>query len=396
MKELSAVSRSVTPSPIREMFNRAMGMEDVVSFTVGEPDFRTPDHIVEAAVQALHRGEHKYTPNAGILPLRQAIGRRTMETHGLAYDPQTQIIVTAGGMEALYLTMLAILDPGDEVILSDPCWTNYSRQVLLCHSVPRFVTVTAEHDFLFDADALEAAITPKTKAFIVNSPANPTGGVGSRAALEKLAALAVKYDLWVISDEVYRELVYDGNEPFSIAALPGMKERTILVNSFSKTYAMTGWRVGYAMGPADVIKIMVKFQENVAACVNSAAQYGALAALEGPRDAVQDMLDQYRIRRDLVVEEFSKIPGLTCFAPQGAFYALVDISATGRKAQDFAADLLEKARGIVVPGHAFGAGSDRYIRLSFAASEEVIREGIRRIGAYMESIQSAAQEEKQG
>lgn len=361
-----------------------MGMQDVVSFTVGEPDFPTPPHIVEAAVEALRRGEHKYTPNAGILPLRQAISRHTQQTHGLLYKPENEIIATAGGMEALYLTMLAILDPGDEVILGDPCWTNYSRQVLLCNAQPQYVTVNAEQDFLFDPAALEAAVTPKTKAFVVNSPANPTGGIGSRAALEQLAQIAQKYDLWVISDEVYRDLVYDGREVCSIAALPGMKERTIVINSFSKSYAMTGWRVGYAMGPACIISNMVKFQENVAACVNSAAQYGAIAALEGPKDALQSMLAAYTARRQVVLEEFASVPGLRCYAPQGAFYALVDISATDMKAEEFAMDLLEKNRVIVVPGHAFGATSDRYVRLSFAASEETIREGIRRIRAYME------------
>lgn len=385
MKKLSDVSGLVTPSPIREMFNRAIGMEDVISFTVGEPDFLTPQHIVEAAVQALRRGEHKYTPNAGILPLRQAISHHTQQTHGLYYDPEGEIIVSAGGMEALYLTMLTLLDPGDQVLLSDPCWTNYSRQVLLCHGEPKFIPVTADHDFLFAPADLEAAITPRTKLLVINSPANPTGGVGSRSALEQLARIAVAHDLWVISDEVYRDLVYDGSDPVSIATMPGMKERTIIVNSFSKSYAMTGWRVGYAMGPEDVIRTMVKLQENVAACVNSATQYGALAALEAPQSARKAMLEEYTARRQVVLEEFSRIPGLSCFAPQGAFYALVDISATGLCAQDFAMDLLEKNRVIVVPGHAFGQGSDRYVRLSFATSEENIREGIRRMGQYMRS-----------
>ena len=383
MKNLSAASQLVTPSPIREMFNRALGMEDVVSFTVGEPDFLTPDHIVEAAVEALRRGEHKYTPNAGILPLRQAVSRHTANTHGVTYAPENEVMITAGGMEALYLTMLTLLDPGDEVILSDPCWTNYSRQVLLCHAEPRFVTVDAANDFLFEPEKLEAAITPKTKLFVINSPANPTGGVGSREALEKLAEIAVRHDLWVISDEVYRDLVYDGQSPASIAVLPGMRERTVIVNSFSKSYAMTGWRVGYAMGPASVIGTMVKLQENVAACVNSAAQYGALAALEGPKEPLKQMLAKYAARRRVVVEEFAAVPGVSCFAPQGAFYALVDISATGMKAQDFAMELLEQARVIVVPGHAFGETSDRYIRLSFATSEETIREGIGRIRDHM-------------
>ncbi len=382
--KLSIVSKVVTPSPIRQMFNRALGMEGVVSFTVGEPDFPTPDHIVEAAVKALRRGEHKYTPNAGILPLRQAIARRTRQTHGLEYAPEGEVIVTAGGMEALMLTMMTLLDPGDEVILSDPCWTNYSRQVLICSAVPKYVQVDATHDFLFTPEALESAITRKSKALVINSPANPTGAIASREALERLAEIAIRRDLWVISDEVYQDLAYDGNEVFSIAMLPGMKERTIVVHSFSKTYAMTGWRVGYAMGPAEAIGNMVKLQENVAACVNSAAQYGALAALEGPREPVDHMVRTFGRRRQVVLEEFASIHGLKCYSPKGAFYALVDISATGMKAEAFAMDLLEKAKVIVVPGHAFGANSDRYVRLSFATSEKNIREGIGRIRKYMQ------------
>jgi len=386
MKELSTVSKVVTPSPIREMFNRAIGMKDVISFTVGEPDFQTPAHIVEAAVEALRAGEHKYTPNAGILPLRKAISKVTEESHGITYDPESQVIVTAGGMEALMLTMLAILDPDDELILGDPCWTNYSRQVLICGAKPKFVEVNEENSFHFDPEALEAAITDKTKGFIVNSPSNPTGGIANRELLEKLADIAIRHDLYVISDEVYCKLTYENNEVFSIASLPGMAERTIVINSFSKTYAMTGWRVGYAMGPAAIIKNMVKLQENVAACVNSAAQFAALAALEGTQEPLYEMQRAYRRRREIIVEGFAKIKGLSCFAPQGAFYALLNISATGMKAKDFAMDLLEKQRVIVVPGHAFGEKSDAYVRLSFATSEENIREGIARIAKYMEQF----------
>ena len=386
MKDLSRVSKVVTQSPIRQMFNKAIGMTDVVSFTVGEPDFDTPRHVVDAAVKALYAGEHHYTPNAGILPLRKAISKVTAESHGISYDPESQVIVTAGGMEALMLTMLTILDPEDELILGDPCWTNYSRQVLICGGKPVFVEVGEERNFHFDPEALEAAITPKTKAFIVNSPSNPTGGIADRALLEKLADIAIRHDLYVISDEVYSALTYGDNEVFSIASLPGMAERTIVINSFSKTYAMTGWRVGYAMGPAHIIANMVKLQENVAACVNSAAQYGALEALEGSQEPLHEMQAAYRRRREIIVEGFSKIKGLKCFAPQGAFYALVNVSATGMKAVDFATDLLETERVIVVPGHAFGEKSDCYVRLSFATSEETIREGLKRIARYMEKF----------
>lgn len=386
MKPLSHAAQTIQPSPIRKMFNLAGQYPDVVSFTVGEPDFPTPQHIVNSAIGALERGEHHYTPNAGILPLRQAIAETTEGSHGLHYDPEHEIIVTAGGMEALMLAMMTLLDPGDEWLLSDPCWTNYSRQIELCSAVPRFVPTRAEDGFFFDPDALEAAITPRTKGFLINSPTNPTGGVAARKRLEALAAIAQRHDLWVISDEVYRELVYDGEAADSIAALPGMQERTIVVNSFSKTYAMTGWRVGYALGPQSVIGNMVKLQENVAACVNSSAQYGALAALLGPQDGKNEMLRAYAARRTVLLEELSKIPGLTASAPQGTFYLFVDVRATGMDAERFAMDLLEKERVIVVPGEAFGESGRHYVRLSFAVSLETIREGMRRIARYMQSL----------
>lgn len=383
MKKLSHAAECVTPSPIREMFNKALGMENVISFTVGEPDFLTPENIVNAAVTALEKGEHKYTPNAGILPLRQAIRDTLKLSHGIDYSAENQIIVTAGGMEALFLAMRTILDPGDEFILGDPCWTNYSRQVLLCSAEPKFVSVDSENDFVFAPEILEAAITDKTKGFLINSPANPTGSIASRKTLEKLAQIAVKHDLYVFSDEVYSRLLYDGNEAFSIAQLPGMAERTIIINSFSKTYAMTGWRIGYAAGPSEIISNMVKFQENVAACVNSAAQFGALAALTEPQDTVHTMVDTYGKRRDIFFKGLSSVPGLRCFKPQGAFYLFADISRTGMNAVDFATDLLDKEKVIVVPGHAFGRDSDKYIRLSFATSEKTIREGVSRIRHYM-------------
>lgn len=383
MKELSVVAQKVQPSPIRQMFNLAAGMDDVISFTVGEPDFYTPQHIVDAAVDALEHGAHKYTPNAGILPLRQAIADKIFHSQHLHYDPERNVIVTAGGMEALMLTMMCLLDPGDEFILGNPCWTNYSRQIQICSAQPRFVNTSAEDGFVFAPEELEHAITPRTKGFLINSPANPTGSIANRAQLEQLAQIAVRHDLYVISDEVYNELVYDGEQPFSIAAVPGMAERTIIINSFSKTYAMTGWRVGYAAGPEPVIRNMVKLQENVAACVNSAAQFGALAALTQPQTAVQDMLAAYTERRALILSLFGQIPGLRCFAPQGTFYAFVDISATGMDASTFAMDLLQKSRVIVVPGDAFGSFGTKYVRLSFATSVENIREGLARIKDYM-------------
>lgn len=388
MKDISNVAKKVQPSPIRQMFNLADGMEDVVSFTVGEPDFDTPQHIVDAAIDALKNGEHHYTPNAGILPLRTAISEVISHSHGLSYAPDKEIIVTAGGMEALLLTMLTMLNPGDEFILSDPCWTNYSRQVEICSAVPMFVRVNAENGFTFNPDDLERAITPQTKGFLINSPANPTGGIAEKKILQKLAEIAIRHDLYVISDEVYSAIVYEDKKITSIATIPGMKERTVIINSFSKTYAMTGWRVGYAVGPQHLISQMVKLQENVAACVNSAAQYGALAALTGTQEPLSEMLKTYAERRTYVLDAFSKIKGLTCFIPQGAFYAFVDVSATGMDAETFAKDLLQKARVIVVPGSAFGSYGANFIRLSFATSLENIKQGLQRIGKYMNNLHS--------
>lgn len=386
MKSISELSELVTNSPIREMFNRSLGMKDVVSFTVGEPDFTTPENIVNAAIDALRRGEHHYTPNAGILPLREAIERHVRKTHGMDYDPNTQIMATAGGMEALYLCMLSVLNPGDEVILSDPCWTNYSRQVLLCHAVPKFIRVDESTNFQMDPSVLEKLISSKTKLVVINSPANPTGGVADAGQLEEIAKILIKHDLYVISDEVYSSLYYGEGSVRSIATFPSMRERTIIVNSFSKTYAMTGWRVGYALGPEQIIKTMVKFQENVAACVNTATQFAAIEALEGDQSGYEHMLEVYRKRREIVISGFSKIKGVKLFAPQGAFYAFLDISASGLGAKEFAFKLLERQRVIVVPGYAFGEGSDSFVRLSFATSEETVREGIRRIGLFMEEI----------
>lgn len=283
------------------------------------------------------------------------------------------------------LTMHCILDPGDQFILGDPCWTNYSRQIQICSAEPVFVPVTGENGFFYDPEALEKAITPRTKGFILNSPSNPTGNIAGKEILEKLAEIAVKYDLYIISDEVYQNILYDDNTAPSIATLPGMAERTIIVNSFSKTYAMTGWRVGYAVGPAHIIENMVKLQENIAACVTTFAQFGALAALEGPSEPVDQMVATYAERRDYLVSQLKQIPGLHFCVPQGTFYLFLDISETGMNAEEFAKDLLQKQRVIMVPGEAFGENGKNYVRISFATSMETIQEGIKRLAAYMQT-----------
>lgn len=386
MKPLASCVDGVQNSPIRKLFNKAAGLKDVIPFTVGEPDFNTPGYIVDAAITALKDGKcHHYPPNAGYDFLRAAVTKETEKTHGLKFsDPIKCAMITCGGMEALSLAFHVIVDPGDEVILGDPCYVNYRGMCAIQHAKAVFVPCYAKDGFAFDIESLKKAITPKTKAIVLNSPMNPTGGVANPERLKEIAKICIENDLYVFSDEVYQALTYEDNKFVSIATLPGMQERTIIINSFSKKYAMCGWRVGYAMAREDIVDAMSRFQENIASGVNGTAQYAALAALEGPQDDFEEMLRQYTVRRNLVVEGFNKIPGLKCFAPQGTFYAFIDVSGTGMTGGEFAEDLIEKARVIVVPGDGFGDEGKKYVRLVFATSEERIREGIRRIGKYME------------
>lgn len=388
MKPLGKAEAFVTNSPIRRLFNKAAGLTDVIAFTVGEPDFNTPQYIVDAAIESLQNGKaHHYPPNAGINELREAVTKETEKTHGLTFsDPIKNAMITCGGMEALSLAMHVLIDPGDEVILGDPSYCNYSRMVYIQHATPVFVPCYAKDNFSFDLEAFEKAITPKTKAVIMNSPANPTGGVAGIENLKRIAELCIEHDLYVLSDEVYASLTYDGNKAVSIATFPGMQDRTVIINSFSKKYAMCGWRVGYAMARADIVDAMSRFQENIASGVNGSAQYAALAALSGPQDDFESMLAAYTRRRNIVVEEFSKVKGIRCFAPQGTFYAFIDVSGTGMDGNEFAEKLIENAHVIVVPGDTFGTEGKKYVRLVFATSEEKIREGIRRIAKYVDTL----------
>ena len=383
MKELSQSEHLVTNSPIRRLFNKAAGLTDVIAFTVGEPDFDTPRYIVDAAIDALNNGAHHYPPNAGITELREAVTRATVKTHGLKLHPYLNAMITCGGMEALSLAMNVIVDPGDEVILGDPSYCNYSRMVYIRNATPVFVPCYAKDHFAFDIPSLEKAITPKTKCIVINSPMNPTGGVAGLESLKKIAEICIKHDLYVLSDEVYESIVYGDTKPVSIATLPGMQDRTVIINSFSKKYAMCGWRVGYAIANEKIIDGMSRMQENVASGVNAASQYAAIAALEGPQDDFEEMLRQYKSRRELVVNEFNSIPGLKCYAPEGTFYAFIDVSETGMDGNEFALDLIEKAQVILVPGDTFGQEGKKYVRLVFAASEEKLKKGIGRIRDYM-------------
>ena len=382
MHPLSAIAQ-LPPSPIRRIYERALGMDDVVFFSLGEPDFDTPPQVIEAAVASLRRGETHYTPNAGLPALRRAIAEDLRDYDGVSYDPDGEIAVTSGGMEALLLALLTVIEPGDEVILPDPSYTNYRDQILIAKGVPVYVPVREENGFQFDPADLERAVTPRTRAIMLNTPANPTGGVASRALLQEIAALAVRRDLYVLFDEVYKSLFY-GEEPFfNIAAAPGMRERTLVIDSCSKTSAMTGWRVGWIAGPARVVGCIPKLQENVCSCVPAFVQHAAACALRTAGADAARMRDAYRRRRDVIVRGINAIPGLSARTPEGAFYLFVNIQKTGLTSEAFAMRLLEEGRVALSPGSAFGPSGEGFVRISYASDEAVLREGVARIAAFM-------------
>ena len=388
MRSLSTIAR-MPRSPIRRIFEKAIQMDDVIFFSLGEPDFDTPPQVIDAAVGALRRGETHYTPNAGLLPLRQAIAENLRAYDGVAYDPAEEIAVTSGGMEALLLALMTIIEPGDEVILPDPSYTNYRDQILIAKGVPVYVPVREANGFQFDPADLRRAITDRTRAIMINTPANPTGGVASRALLEQIAAIAVEHDLYVLFDEVYKYLYYGEQPFFNIAAAPGMRERTLVVDSCSKTYAMTGWRVGWLAGPADVVGCVPKLQENVCSCVPAFVQRGAVCALQTAAGDVARMNAAYRARRDCVVAGINAIPGLSARTPEGAFYLFVNIGQTGLTSEAFAMRLLEDARVALSPGSAFGPSGEGYVRIAYASSIDVLNEGVARIAAFMDRLRGA-------
>lgn len=382
MKPISTAATSMDLPLIRVIFNRIIGMDDVVSFTVGEPDFPTPPHVVEAATDALATGQVRYTDNSGVLPLRRAVAREFHRFDGVDYDPATEVMVTNGAMEGVFLTLSALTDPGDEVLVTDPSYANYEGTIALTRATTVPVPTREETGFAFEEGPLRAAITDRSKVILINSPTNPTGATASRANLEMIAGVARDNDLYVLFDEVYKHLVYDGEEFFNIARLPGMRERTFCVDSVSKTYAMTGWRIGYILGPAEIIGYLPAMQEVMLSCVNATAQVAATAALDGDQSGVDMMRATYIARRDLMVGLIDGIESLSCRVPDGAFYIFMNIEATGLGSEEFATRLLDEQRVAVAPG-ALGEG---HVRLSYATGEDTIVEGMRRIAAFVDSL----------
>ena len=368
---------TLKPSGIRKFFDIVATMEDVISLGIGEPDFVTPEPILQSGIKALQAGETHYTSNAGIFELREALSRHLRERHRLDYDPNHEIVITVGVSEALYLAMSAILNPGEEVIIPTPCFVSYQPEVILAGGVPIELPTKAEDGFQVQPAELEAAVTPRTKAILIGYPNNPTGAVASLETLQKVAEIAQKHDLVVISDEIYDRLVY-GVKHISFATLPGMKERTITLGGFSKDYAMTGWRVGYAAGPANIIQGLIRIHQYTIMSAPTVSQYAALEALNNGEKYVQEMVAQYNERRQLIVNGLNRL-GLHTIEPKGAFYAFPDIRISGFDDEIFAQKLLEEERVAVVPGSAFGPGGEGHVRCSYATAKDKIEEALRRM-----------------
>jgi len=373
---------SVPPSGIRKFFDIAATMQDVISLGIGEPDFVTPTAIRQAGIQALERGETRYTSNSGLLELREAISEHLRRLYDVHYDPATEILVTVGVSEALHLALTAIVSSGDEVIVPTPCFVSYAPGVVFAGGKPIMLRTAAEHEFQVSASDIETMLTARTKALLLGYPNNPTGAVMPREKLLEVASLAEERDLIVISDEIYDRLVY-GVEHTCFSSLPGMKERTILLQGFSKAYAMTGWRLGYAAGPAEVMAEMRKVHQYIIMCAPTAAQFAALEALRSCEPDVQRMVAEYDARRQVVVAGLNDI-ALTCFEPRGAFYAFPSIQVTGMTSDEFAERLLKEEEVAVIPGTAFGECGEGWVRISYATSLDKIEEALERMGRFVQ------------
>jgi aspartate aminotransferase len=390
LKTLAPSATLAVQAKAKELKSRGV---DVVSFGAGEPDFDTPARIKDAAHRAMQKGQTKYTEVAGILELRQAIATKLRRDNGLDYEP-AEILVSCGAKHTLYNIAVALVNPGDEVLVPSPFWVSYPEQVQLLGGVPVPVKTDEATGFDLDPDRLRAAVTPRTKLVVINSPNNPTGAVFSRERLDAVAKLAVERGFWIVSDECYEALTFEGRHVSIASFSPEVKARTIVVNTCSKAYAMTGWRIGYAAGPRPLIKAMTDVQSQVTSNPSSIAQWAAVEALSGPQDEVAKMAGEFDRRRHLIVEGLNAIPGISCVMPKGAFYAFANVSRLlGKRTTDgvvlkgsvdVAAFLLEHARVALVPGQDFG--SDVHVRLSYATSAEVIREGLSRIGTAVRAL----------
>ncbi len=377
--------QNIPRSGIRDFFEVVQSMGDVISLGIGEPDFATPWHIREAAIYSLEKGRTGYTSNLGLPRLRRSISDYVRKQFHVRYEPLSEILVSVGVSEAIDLALRALLNPGDEVIYHEPCYVSYSPSIVLARGVPVSVGTRAEDNFALKASALEKAITPKSKVLMLNFPTNPTGATMPPEELEKIAALCVKHNLVVLTDEIYSELTYDGGTHASIAAMPGMKERTVLLHGVSKAFAMTGWRIGFACAPAPLIEAMMKIHQYSILCASIMGQEATVEALERGEPAMMKMRREYELRRNYIVGSFNEL-GLECFMPRGAFYVFPKISRTGLSSRDFSLRLLREKKVAVVPGTAFGANGEGHVRCSYATALDQIKIAVQRIGEFVGEI----------
>lgn len=376
---LSTAAQNAMPSGVRRMFEQAKKYDDAINLTLGEPGFATPNYIVEAAVKSLRAGATKYTPNAGIKPLRDAIAHKLWTENGIRCDPDKHLIVTGGATQALMLAMVTLVNPGDEVILQGPNWPDYMGQIAMVGATPVYAKVDESNDFKMTADVIEPLITEKTKLIIINSPSNPTGGVLEEADLRGIAELVKKYKVFCISDEPYEHLVYDGFRQKSLAAFPGLEDYVLTVNSFSKTFAMTGFRVGYICANETITRELIKLHENMIASIPEPMQMAAIEAVYHGQEDVRKMVEYYDRNRRLVVDGLNSIRGFTCHCPKGAFYVFPNITGFSMSSDDAADYILEKTHVVTAPGSAFGPLGEGYIRICYASRYEDIAEALERM-----------------
>ena len=384
---LNSFIEQIPPSGIRKFFDLVAEMDspDVISLGVGEPDFDTPWHVREEGIYALTKGRTYYTGNAGLKELRQEIAGFMYRHYGLSYDPLHEIIVTVGGSEAIDLCFRAMLEEGDEIIIPEPCFVSYKPCAILAGATPVTIDLKAENNFVLTPEELEAAITEKTKMVFISYPNNPTGAIADRAQLQAIADVVIKHDLFVLSDEIYSELTYSDEPHVSIASLPGMRERTIVVNGFSKAFAMTGWRLGYVSGPERIIAQMLKIHQFAIMCAPTNSQYAAIAAIKNGEDDIRFMRAEYNMRRKYLLDRFENL-GIPCFEAKGAFYLFPCIKKFGMTSEEFAEKLLEEQKLAVVPGSAFGNSGEGYLRISYAYSMKSLKKAMDRIVEFVSGL----------
>ncbi len=384
---LSNLSKDLGRSPIREMFDEADRLErsgeDLIRLEVGEPDFDSPEGVMRGAREAMEEGKTHYTSNRGILELREEISNKLEDENGIRKDPESEIIVTAGGMEAIHISMLMTLDVGEEVLIPDPGWPNFPNHVMMAGGKPVRYRLTAENDFQIDLEGLKESINSDTKGILINTPSNPLGVVQEEEALRGVADLAADENLLIYADEAYESLTY-GKEHVSIGSFDEVEDRVLTMQSFSKTYAMTGWRVGYVAGPEYIIDQIVKVRESTSSCTSSISQGAALGALRWEEESVERMRKAYMRRRDILMDEIESIPGVSCVKPEGAFYAFPDVSTLSGSSLEIAKDLLYEEGVVSVPGSGFGDTGEGFLRFSYANKDENVREGLERFHSFVD------------